>query len=211
MYIGGTDKAGLHHLLWEVLDNAVDEVIHGHADHIQVSLSSDRRELTIKDNGRGIPVEPHPQDPNGRSTLEVIFTELHAGGKFEEGAYKTAGGLHGVGASVVNALSDTLTVSVKRGGVRYTQRFSRGAVIGELETADGVRGTGTEVHFRADERFSPPPFMIRRSSVRGLRARLIFTPASRSHSKILAIGRWELKSLNMKADWQSMSSINRRF
>lgn len=157
MYIGGTDKAGLHHLLWEVLDNSVDEVIHGHADHIQVTLSADRRELTIKDNGRGIPVEPHPQDPNGRSTLEVIFTELHAGGKFEEGAYKTAGGLHGVGASVVNALSDTLIVSVKRGGIKYTQRFSRGAVIGGLEETEGVRGTGTEVHFRADEEIFPSP------------------------------------------------------
>jgi DNA gyrase/topoisomerase IV subunit B len=157
MYIGGTDKSGLHHLLWEVLDNAVDEVIHGHADHIQVILSSDRRELTIKDNGRGIPVEPHPQDPNGRSTLEVIFTELHAGGKFEEGAYKTAGGLHGVGASVVNALSDMLSVTVKRGGNRFTQRFSRGAVIGGLETQGGARGTGTEVSFRADDQIFPSP------------------------------------------------------
>ena len=157
MYIGGTDKAGLHHLLWEVLDNAVDEVIHGHADHIQVTLSSDRRELTIKDNGRGIPVEPHPQDPNGRSTLEVIFTELHAGGKFEEGAYKTAGGLHGVGASVVNALSDMLTVTVKRGGYKYIQRFSRGFVIGELEEQSGARGTGTQVSFRADEEIFPSP------------------------------------------------------
>ncbi|MAD60952.1 MAG: DNA topoisomerase IV subunit B, partial [Myxococcales bacterium] len=157
MYIGGTDKAGLHHLLWEVLDNAVDEVIHGHADHIQVTLSSDRRELTIKDNGRGIPVEPHPQDPNGRSTLEVIFTELHAGGKFEEGAYKTAGGLHGVGASVVNALSDILIVTVKRSGYKYVQRFSRGFVIGELEEHSGARGTGTQVTFRADEEIFPSP------------------------------------------------------
>lgn len=157
MYIGGTDKTGLHHLLWEVLDNAVDEVIHGYADHIQVTLSSDRRELTVRDNGRGIPVEPHPQDPEGRSTLEVIFTELHAGGKFEEGAYKTAGGLHGVGASVVNALSDQLTVTVKRDGSRYTQRFSRGDVIGSLEREEGARGSGTEVSFRADEEIFPQP------------------------------------------------------
>lgn len=157
MYIGGTDKTGLHHLIWEVLDNAVDEVIHGHADHIQVTLSSDRREITIKDNGRGIPVEPHPQDPNGRSTLEVIFTELHAGGKFEEGAYKTAGGLHGVGASVVNALSDQLVVTVKRGTYKYVQNFSRGFVIGALEKHEGSRGTGTQVNFRADEDIFPSP------------------------------------------------------
>ena len=157
MYIGGTDKAGLHHLIWEVLDNAVDEVIHGYADHIQVSLSSDRREVTIKDNGRGIPVEPHPQDPEGRSTLEVIFTELHAGGKFEEGAYKTAGGLHGVGASVVNALSDLLIVTVKRSGMKYIQQFSRGNVIGELDVQEGGRGSGTEVKFRADEEIFPQP------------------------------------------------------
>ena len=157
MYIGGTDKAGLHHLLWEVLDNAVDEVIHGFADHIQVTISSDRRELTVKDNGRGIPVEPHPQDPAGRSTVEVIFSELHAGGKFEEGAYKTAGGLHGVGASVVNALSDELVVSVKRGGTRHTLRFSRGHTIGEMEVQEGGRGSGTEVRFRADEQIFPQP------------------------------------------------------
>jgi DNA gyrase subunit B/topoisomerase-4 subunit B len=157
MYIGGTDKSGLHHLLWEVLDNAVDEVIHGHADHIQVTLSADRRGLTVKDNGRGIPVEPHPQDAAGRSTLEVIFSELHAGGKFEEGAYKTAGGLHGVGASVVNALSEELIVSVKRSGLKHIQHFSRGATIGEMEVQNNVRGTGTEVSFRADEEVFPQP------------------------------------------------------
>jgi DNA gyrase/topoisomerase IV subunit B len=155
MYIGGTDHTGLHHLIWEVLDNSVDEAIHGFSDHIQVTLSADKREITIKDNGRGIPVEPHPQDPEGRSTLQVIFTELHAGGKFEEGAYKTAGGLHGVGASVVNALSELLTVSVKRGGSKYIQRFSRGLAQGPLEEVIGARGTGTEVCFRPDEEIFP--------------------------------------------------------
>ena len=155
MYIGGTDKAGLHHLLWEVLDNAVDEAIHGYANQIQVSLSSDKKSLTVKDNGRGIPVDPHPQDPQGRSTLEVIFTELHAGGKFEEGAYKTAGGLHGVGASVVNALSESLVVKVKRNGKLYQQKFSRGEVIGTLEVNEGSRGTGTEVQFTPDPEIFP--------------------------------------------------------
>jgi len=155
MYIGGTDKAGLHHLLWEILDNSVDEAIHGYADHVQVTLSADQRELTVKDNGRGIPVAPHPQDPAGRSTLEVIFTELHAGGKFEEGAYKTAGGLHGVGASVVNALSELLVAQVKRNGRRYTLRFSRGHALGPVEEQPGARGTGTEVMFRADPQVFP--------------------------------------------------------
>ena len=96
MYIGGTDKAGLHHLLWEIVDNCVDEAIHGHADQITVQLSADQKRLLVKDNGRGIPVEPHPKDPQNRSALVVIFSELHAGGKFGDGAYKTSGGLHGV-------------------------------------------------------------------------------------------------------------------
>jgi DNA gyrase subunit B/topoisomerase-4 subunit B len=155
MYIGGTDKTGLHHLVWEVLDNSVDEAIHGFADHVQVTLSSDHRELTIRDNGRGIPVAVHPQDPQGRSTLEVIFSELHAGGKFEEGAYKTAGGLHGVGASVVNALSESLIVTVKRSGSKHVMRFSRGHSLGPLETSEGHRGTGTEVSFRPDPEIFP--------------------------------------------------------
>jgi len=155
MYIGGTDKTGLHHLIWEVLDNSVDEAIHGFADHVQVTLSSDQRELTIRDNGRGIPTGVHPQDPQGRSTLEVIFCELHAGGKFEEGAYKTAGGLHGVGASVVNALSESLTVTVKRSGARHIMRFSRGHALGPIEVVEGARGTGTEVTFRADPEIFP--------------------------------------------------------
>ncbi|MEE2643460.1 MAG: DNA topoisomerase IV subunit B [Myxococcota bacterium] len=155
MYIGGVDKVGLHHLIWEVLDNAVDEAIHEHATQIKVALSRDRRQISIEDNGRGIPVEAHPRDEAGRSTLEVIFTELHAGGKFAEGAYKTAGGLHGVGASVVNALSESLLVQVKRDGYRYLQRFSRGMPLGSIERVGSSRGHGTKVEFSPDPEIFP--------------------------------------------------------
>ena len=150
MYIGGVGEAGLHHLVWEVLDNAVDEAINGHASYITVHLEQDGQSISVEDNGRGIPIEPHPKDKAGRSTLEVIFTELHAGGKFEQGAYRTAGGLHGVGASVVNALSKNLCVRVRRNAQLHEQQFSRGrpqpiAVVGD------ARGTGTYVRFTPDQ------------------------------------------------------------
>src|ERR1700755_2828776 len=112
MYIGGVGTAGLHHLVWEILDNAVDEAMNGFASNISVTLHADGSSITISDDGRGIPVDKHPTTK--KSALEVIFTVLHAGGKFEQGNYKTAGGLHGVGASVVNALSAELKASVKR-------------------------------------------------------------------------------------------------
>ncbi|MGB0646768.1 MAG: ATP-binding protein, partial [Bradymonadia bacterium] len=151
MYIGGVGEAGLHHLVWEVLDNAVDEAINGHASYITVYLERDGQSISVEDNGRGIPIEPHPKDKAGRSTLEVIFTELHAGGKFEQGAYRTAGGLHGVGASVVNALSKNLCVRVRRNGQLHEQQFSRGRPLGPIAVVGDARGTGTYVRFTPDQ------------------------------------------------------------
>ncbi|WP_165251401.1 DNA gyrase/topoisomerase IV subunit B [Paludisphaera soli] len=148
MYIGGVDKAGLHHLLWEIVDNAVDEVMNGHASRIVVTLHHDGRTMTIADNGRGIPVDKHPK--TGQSALEVIFTTLHAGGKFDNDAYKVAGGLHGVGASVVNALSKSLVAEVRRDGRTYTQRYKRGKALGPVEAGEPARGTGTTVTYTPD-------------------------------------------------------------
>jgi topoisomerase IV subunit B len=133
MYIGGTDARALHHLAAEVLDNAMDEAVAGHATRIEMALASDGR-LTISDNGRGIPVDPHPRYP-GKSALEVIMTMLHSGGKFSGDAYATSGGLHGVGVSVVNALSVELTVEVARDRQLWRQRFSRGLALGSIEPA----------------------------------------------------------------------------
>ncbi|OJW12293.1 MAG: DNA topoisomerase IV subunit B [Planctomycetales bacterium 71-10] len=148
MYIGGVDKAGLHHLVWEIVDNAVDEVMNGHASRIVVTLHADGRTLSVADNGRGIPVDKHPK--TGQSALEVIFTTLHAGGKFDNDAYKVAGGLHGVGASVVNALSKSLIAEVRRDGRTYRQLYKRGKPLGPVEAGDPSRGTGTTVTFTPD-------------------------------------------------------------
>src|SRR5918994_1769157 len=124
MYIGGVGTAGLHHLVWEILDNAVDEAMNGFASNIALTLHADGSSITIADDGRGIPVDKHPATK--KSALEVIFTVLHAGGKFEHGSYKTAGGLHGVGASVVNALSTELLATVRRDGAEWEQKFKHG-------------------------------------------------------------------------------------
>ncbi|AMV39859.1 type IIA DNA topoisomerase subunit B [Planctomyces sp. SH-PL62] len=148
MYIGGVDKAGLHHLLWEIVDNAVDEVMNGHASRIVVTLHQDGRTVSIADNGRGIPVDKHPK--TGQSALEVIFTTLHAGGKFDNDAYKVAGGLHGVGASVVNALSKSLVAEIRRDGRTYTQRYKRGKPLSPVEAGEPARGTGTTITFTPD-------------------------------------------------------------
>ena len=151
MYIGGVGKEGLHHLVWEVVDNSVDEAMNGYGTFIQVTLHSDGRSLTVEDNGRGIPVERHPKDKAGRSTLEVVLTTLHAGGKFDHQSYKTAGGLHGVGSSVVNALSKKLTARIKRDGRTYEQVYKRGKPTGAVADVGEGRGTGTRITFEPDD------------------------------------------------------------
>lgn len=150
MYIGGTDEKALHHLFAEVIDNAMDEAVAGHASWIDVSLEADGF-LTVSDNGRGIPVDPHPKFKN-KSALEVIMTTLHSGGKFNSNVYSTSGGLHGVGVSVVNALSEIMEVEVARGQRLYRQTFSRGNADGKLQEVGPVMNRrGTRIRFRPDE------------------------------------------------------------
>src|SRR5438270_12169410 len=142
MYIGGTDEKALHHLFAEVIDNSMDEALAGHADWIEVEMEANGF-LSITDNGRGIPVDPHPKFPK-KSALEVIMTTLHAGGKFDSKVYETSGGLHGVGVSVVNALSELLEVEVARGQLLYRQIYSRGlpqAPLEEVARVQNRRGT----------------------------------------------------------------------
>src|ERR1700687_520314 len=153
MYIGGVGMSGLHHLVWEILDNAVDEAMNGYASNIWVTLHRDGSSITIEDDGRGIPVDKHPTSK--KSALEVIFTVLHAGGKFEHGSYKTAGGLHGVGASVVNALSKELIATVKRDGSQWEMRFKQGKPDGGLEELRPARGPGPTVYFHPDAAIFP--------------------------------------------------------
>jgi DNA gyrase subunit B len=153
MYIGGVGTAGLHHLVWEILDNSVDEAMNGHASNIWVTLHADGSSISIEDDGRGIPIDKHPTSK--KSALEVIFTMLHAGGKFERGSYKTAGGLHGVGASVVNALAKELVATVKRDGAQWEMRFKQGKPIGALKKLGPARGTGTTVYFHPDAAIFP--------------------------------------------------------
>ncbi len=150
MYIGGTGKDGYHHLLWEVVDNSIDEVINKHATRVDVTLHKDGKSATVEDNGRGIPVDIMPKFK--KSALEVIYTTLHSGGKFERGkSYAVSGGLHGVGAAVVNALSSELIVTVKRDGERYEATFERGDTTSKLKKLGNARGTGTTVRFRPDD------------------------------------------------------------
>jgi len=153
MYIGGVGTAGLHHLVWEVLDNAVDEAMNGFASNIVVTLHKDGNSITVADDGRGIPVDKHAATK--KSALEVIFTVLHAGGKFEQGNYKTAGGLHGVGASVVNALSSELVATVKRDGSQWEMTFKRGKPTGPIKKIGAARGSGTTVYFHPDSTIFP--------------------------------------------------------
>jgi len=153
MYIGGVGTAGLHHLVWEVLDNSIDEAMNGHAKEISVVVHKDKSSVTVTDDGRGIPVDKHPKTK--QSALEVIFSTLHAGGKFEGQNYKTSGGLHGVGASVVNALSAKLVAKVKRDGAEFSMEFRRGVAQGPLKKLGPARGTGTSVTFQPDPTIFP--------------------------------------------------------
>ncbi len=155
MYIGGVGSAGLHHLVWEVLDNSVDEAMNAHASEIDVTLHRDGTSVTVSDNGRGIPVDRHPK--TRKPALEVILTTLHAGGKFDvgNGSYKTAGGLHGVGASVVNALSKRLIATVKRDGFKWEMRFKAGQPLGPLKKLGPARGSGTTIFFHPDPTIFP--------------------------------------------------------
>ena len=153
MYIGGVGAHGLHHLVWELIDNAIDEAMNGYASNIQVTLHADNGSITVTDDGRGIPVDKHPK--SRKSALEVIFTTLHAGGKFEENNYRTAGGLHGVGASVVNALAKELVATSKRDGSAWQQTFRQGKPISKLRKVKTARGTGTTIFFRPDPKIFP--------------------------------------------------------
>ncbi len=154
MYIGGVGMAGLHHLVWEIVDNSVDEAMNGHATEITVQLHKDGHTVTVSDNGRGIPVDKHPKTK--KPALEMVLTILHAGGKFEGTNYKTAGGLHGVGASVVNALSKKLVAVVRRDGAQYRMEFSKGIAKSKLQKLKGkIRGTGTSITFTPDPTIFP--------------------------------------------------------
>jgi DNA gyrase subunit B/topoisomerase-4 subunit B len=148
MYIGGTDIKGYHHLLWEIVDNSVDEVINGFATHIDVILHKDHKSVTVVDNGRGIPVDIKKEF--NKSALELVLTVLHAGGKFSSGQYQYSGGLHGVGSSVVNALSEEMVARVKRDGFEWEQRYARGEVASKITKIGAARGTGTSIFFRPD-------------------------------------------------------------
>src|SRR6516225_2901736 len=149
MYIGGVDQKGLHHLVWEIVDNAVDEYLNGYADAITVTLHKTGDAVTVTDNGRGIPVDLHPK--HKRPALELILTTLHSGAKFGGGDnYIHSGGLHGVGSSVVNALSKKLVATIRRDGFEWQQTFRRGKPSGALEKVGPFRGHGTTITFEPD-------------------------------------------------------------
>src|ERR1700690_2456657 len=148
MYIGGTDAKGYHHLLWEIVDNSVDEVINGFGSRIEVTLHADYQSATVRDDGRGIPIDVKKEYK--KSALELVLTTLHAGGKFSGAQYQFSGGLHGVGSSVVNALSEEMTAEIRRDGALWEQKYERGKPVTKLRKVGPARGTGTSITFRPD-------------------------------------------------------------
>ena len=197
MYIGSTGPKGLHHLVYEVVDNSVDEALAGFCNQIDVTLNEDGS-CTVVDDGRGIPVEEHPKRKN-MSTLEVVLTILNAGGKFGGSGYKVSGGLHGVGVSVVNALSSKVVAQVKRDGAIWEMEFSRGKTVQKITEIGKTEKTGTIITFWPDPRFSRPSSSITRRCASTSARRPSSTRASRSSSAMPAARSPRPKSSNTRA------------
>jgi DNA gyrase subunit B len=175
MYIGTTDIKGLHHMIQEIVDNAVDEALAGYCTHITTIMNEDGS-ITVHDNGRGIPVDVHPK--TGKSALETVYTVLHAGGKFDHSVYKVSGGLHGVGASVVNALSTRLEVVVHKNGRIYKMRFERGIPQGSIEDIGETDKSGTSVSFMPDPTIFDTTEFVESTEVLRMKQSAYLTPGT---------------------------------